>query len=84
MKVRELIAALSKADPEADVCYFSDDRSGAQSLEYVAVWRGAYDRTMQSNALRSEQVEASFVGLLNPGDFEHSGVGFARVNDLHH
>lgn len=83
MKVWELMAALAKADPEAEVCCFGDSVSGAQSLENVAVWSGDYDRTMRSNALRTEQVHGPFVGLLNPGDFEHSGVGFKHVEDLH-
>ncbi|WP_321944447.1 hypothetical protein [Paraburkholderia tropica] len=82
MKVRELIEALSKVDPEADVCCFTDERSGAKSLEYVALWEGVYDRRMKSNAMRYEDVQASFVGLLNPGDFEHDGTNFKLVKNL--
>jgi hypothetical protein len=62
MKVRELMAVLAKADPDADVCCFSDDRSGAQTLENVAIWHGAYDRPTQENWLRCDTIDAAFGG----------------------
>ncbi len=82
MKVRDLLQALSQADPDDDVCVFTDAGSGAQTVNDVGVWQGKYDRILQSNAFHRETLEGQFVGLMNPGDYERSCEDFGLVNDL--
>ena len=67
MKVRDLVAALQKADPNLDVCLFADD--DVQAVNDVGVWSGAYHRPMGAK-MALERVQGTYVGLGNPGDFD--------------
>lgn len=67
LKVKDVLAALKKADPEADFCMFSD--FGTVALQHIAVYNGEYHRPL-GNKLVLEHVNGHFVGVGNPGNFD--------------
>ncbi len=67
MKVKDLISALQKADPEMDVCDFQD--SSVIGFDDVAIYKGKY-KVAHGNKLIMTQKEGDYVGIGNPGDFE--------------
>ena len=77
MKVKELIAVLQKADPEMDVCNFSD--FSVRSLEDVGIYNGEYKAPLGLKLIM-EQKKCEYVGLGNPGDFE--GLDIHSIKDL--
>jgi len=69
MKVKDLIAALSKADPESMVCQFTE--SGPEEVEDLGVFKGSYNMSMAPKMVWS-RVNGEYVGVGNPGDYEAS------------
>lgn len=67
MKVKELIAALLNADPELEVCYFSD--LGVMSVENANLCEGSFERPY-GRKLINEHCNSKYVGLGSAGDFE--------------
>jgi hypothetical protein len=79
LKVKDLLAALSKADPEMDVCLFTEQ--GVLGVDYVEVWSGEYSRT---NGLEGvlEKVDGEYVGIGQPGEYPATQQGCTSVVDL--
>lgn len=67
MKVRDLIEALSKADPDLTVCQFTDD--GPEEITDVGIFGGKY-RIDTSPKLVWGDAEGIYAAIGNPGDFE--------------
>lgn len=67
MKVKDLIAALSKADPEMMVCQFTE--SGAEEVEDLGVFKGPYNFSMAPKMVWG-RTSGEYVGIGNPGDYE--------------
>ena len=81
MKVKDLIAALSEADPEATVCQFTED--GSYEIENIGVFKGEY-RTDMAPKLIWGYASGEYVGIGNPGDYEVSNLqeNCQRIRDL--
>jgi len=80
VKVKDLISALQKADPEMDVCEFQC--SSVIGFDYVAIYKGRY-KVAHGNKLIMTQKEGDYVGIGNPGNFE--GLDFSvceHIKDL--
>jgi hypothetical protein len=69
MKVKELIEALAKADPEMTVCQFTE--GGAEELEDLGVFKGNYLADISPKMIWSH-ASGEYVGLGNPGDYEET------------
>ena len=69
MKVKELIEALSKVDPELEVCTFSDSWHGPDVVDSVAIYFGVH----QTSSIKAAKMRdtGSYVGLGLPGDFDY-------------
>jgi hypothetical protein len=69
MKVKDVIAALSKADPEGMVCQFT--QSGPEEVECLGVFKGPYNLSMAPKMVWGRTC-GEYVGIGNPGDYEAS------------
>jgi hypothetical protein len=69
MKVKDMIAALSKADPEGMVCQFTE--SGPEEVEDLGVFKGPYNFSMAPKMVWS-RTSGEYVGIGNPGNYEAS------------
>jgi hypothetical protein len=67
VKVKHMIAALQKADPELDICGFND--YSITSIEDVNICEGKYKLPLGQKLIMTEK-EGRYVGLGNSGDFE--------------
>lgn len=82
MKAKDLIALLANANPEDDVCVFTE--YGPEEVTRADVYVGFYNKDMAPK-LTSQRIDnARFVGLGNPGDFDvtESHEDCALVYDL--
>ncbi len=72
MKAKYLIALLQNADPEMDVCIFSDTGIDALSSDgsAVAVFEGDYRGDMLPK-LAPTFKSGRYIGLGHPGDFDY-------------
>ena len=67
MKVRDLIEALSKADPDLTVCQFTDN--GPEEIMDVGVFGGAHLIDTSPKMIWG-RAEGLYAAIGNPGDFE--------------
>lgn len=69
MKVKDLITALSRANPEMIVCQFTE--SGPEELRDLGVFKGDFNMDI-SPKLVWGRTSGEYVGLGNPGDYKVS------------
>lgn len=71
MKVKDVIAALSKADPELLVCQFTD--GGPHEVEDIGVFKGPHSVSTAPKLVWGFG-NGEYVGIGNPGDYEASAL----------
>lgn len=71
VKVKDLIEALSQADPELTVCQFTE--TGPEEISDVGIFRGEH-RTDAAPKMIWAHDNGKYVGLGNPGDYEATAL----------
>jgi hypothetical protein len=69
MKNKDLIAALSKADPELLICQFTE--AGPEEVEDVWIFKGSHNISMTPKMVWG-RANGKYIGIGNPGDYDVS------------
>ena len=81
MKVRDIIEALARTDPELTVCQFTE--SGPEEISDVGVFKGEYFTGMAPKLVWG-RAHGEYIGLGSAGDFEITALvsDCERMQDL--